>query len=161
MKQNSFGRSAIFFVLVMLAGAIQNAEAQNKKRSAFDSKISTSRVPIEMEPASAASLRYPIGIETSEGFSEMIAANKPLPLTYSETFANSQDNQSNVSVELFQKTASGMEKIVEVRIDIPPRPTAKASVIITLKISAKKELRVKGTVTETGWVKEYGPFPVQ
>jgi molecular chaperone DnaK (HSP70) len=106
-------------------------------------------------------LKYPIGIDTSDGFSEMIAASKPLPLVYSESFSNYRDNQKTVQIALSQKTPEGMEKIIVIDVEIPPQPKATVHVLVTLKIDKYKNLTVKSSVTETGAVKTFGPVPVE
>lgn len=106
-------------------------------------------------------LKYPIGIETSVGFSEMIPASRKLPFVYSESFSNAQDNQKTVQITLSQKTPEGMEKIVVVDVDIPPQKQGTVHILITLKIDKDKNLTIKSSVMETGLIKTFGPVPVQ
>lgn len=106
-------------------------------------------------------LKYTLGIETSQGFSEMIPANKNLPTIYSETFANYLDGQKSIAITLSQKHPEGIEKIADVSIEIPAKPKATVKVILTLKIDADRKLVVKAVVMETGAVTEFGPYPVQ
>jgi molecular chaperone DnaK (HSP70) len=113
------------------------------------------------QAAKPVTLSYAIGINTSQGFSEMVAAGKTLPHTYSESFSNYLDNQKTVQIELSQKTPEGVEKIVVVDVEIPPQKKATVHVLITLKIDKSKNLTIKSSVMETGLVKTFGPFPVQ
>lgn len=106
-------------------------------------------------------LKKPIGIMTTTGFSEMIPAGKALPQTYSESFGNATDNQAAIRMTIVQKDASGSEQIVVADIDkLPPRPKGKLNVIVTITVDANKQLRLKATVPETAYIKQYGPFPV-
>ena len=112
-------------------------------------------------PAASSSLKKPIGIMTVTGFSEMIPAGKNLPQTYSESFGNATDNQDAIRITIVQKDASGSEQILVADIDnLPPRPKGKLNVIVTLTVDATKQLRLKATVPETAYVKQFGPFPV-
>jgi len=108
-------------------------------------------------------LREPIGIVTlADAFTEIIPAGSELPHTFSETFANAADNQPGITITLAQKQPSGTEKIAAVTIDnLPKRPQGMLHVVVTIKVSRKKELTLKATVSETGYVKEFGPFPVE
>ena len=111
--------------------------------------------------SATASLTKPVGILTTVGFSEMIPAGQSLPRTYSDSFGNATDNQSAIEITIAQKDASGTEKIVVAVIDkLPPRPKGKLNVIVTITVDANKQLRLKATVPETGYVKQFGPFPV-
>lgn len=114
----------------------------------------------------AATLTYPISIETVDGLSEMVSADKQLPVVYSETFVFDKDDkfdpniaQDRASITISQKTPAGDESIVDVDVAIPPKQTV--NILVTVKIDQDKMLRVKASVMETGLVKEYGPFPVQ
>jgi molecular chaperone DnaK (HSP70) len=113
--------------------------------------------------AATPALKKPIGIVTQGGvFSEMIPAGKALPSTYSDSFGNAEDNQRAIEITIGQKDASGMEKIVVAIIDnLPQRSKGKLSVIVTVTVDSQKQLRVKATVPETGYIKQFGPFPVQ
>ena len=111
-------------------------------------------------PASA-SLKKAIGIMTLTGFSEMIPAGKTLPQTYSESFGNAADNQAAIRITIVQRDSSGTEQILVADIDnLPPRPKGKLNVIVTVTVDANKQLRLKATVPETAYIKQFGPFPV-
>ena len=107
-------------------------------------------------------LNKAIGIMAVTGFSEMIRAGKLLPQTYSETFGTSADNQSAIRITIVQEDASGSEQIVVADIDnLPPRPKGKLNVIVTIAVDVNKQLRLKATVPEASYVKQFGPFPVE
>jgi molecular chaperone DnaK (HSP70) len=107
------------------------------------------------------SLKKPIGILTTVGFSEMIPAGQNLPRTYSESFGNATDNQSAIRITIVQKDNSGTEMIVVADIDnLPKRLKGKLNVIVTITVDANKQLRMKATVPETGYIKQFGPFTV-
>jgi molecular chaperone DnaK (HSP70) len=109
----------------------------------------------------AATLTRPIGILTTVGFSEMIPAGATLPKTYSDSFGNAKDNQTAIEITIAQKDATGTEKIVVAVIDkLPPRPKGKLNVIVTITVDINKQLRLKATVPDSGYIKELGPFPV-
>ena len=116
-------------------------------------------------PSAAAppTLKKPIGIITAgDVFSEIIAAGTPLPRTYSDSFGNAYDDQTAVEITIAQKDASGMEKIFVATIDgLPKRPKGKLNVIVTVTVDAQKQLRLKATVPDTGYVKQFGPLPVE
>ena len=116
--------------------------------------------PANVEPYQTA-LRFSIGINTSEGFSEMIPAGKKLPTVYSETFSNYKDDQESVALDLFQKLPEGVEKITDLRVPIPKKPKATVRVVVTLRINAQRQLIIKATVMDSTLVQEFGPFPVQ
>jgi Hsp70 protein len=108
-------------------------------------------------------LKKAIGIVTvGDTFTEIIPARQKLPHTYSDSFANGQDNQKAIEITLAQKDRSGTEKIVVAVIDnLPPKPKARLRLIVTVKIDSQKKLTLKATVPETGYLKEFGPFPVE
>jgi molecular chaperone DnaK (HSP70) len=111
--------------------------------------------------SSAVFLKKPIGIMTSVGFSEMIRAGESLPRTYSESFGNAEGNQTRIRVTIVQRDASGDETIVVADIDdLPARPKGKLNVIVTITVDTNKQLRLKATVPETGYLKQFGPFAV-
>jgi hypothetical protein len=111
--------------------------------------------------AAKPSIQKPIGIMTSTGFSEMIPAGAVLPHTHSESFGNAADNQTAIEITIVQRDAMGSEKIVLAVIDnLPPRPKAKLSVIVTITVDPSRNLRLKATVPETAYIKEFGPFPL-
>jgi molecular chaperone DnaK (HSP70) len=108
-----------------------------------------------------ASLTRAIGIMTLTGFSEMIPAGKNLPQTYSETFGNAADNQAAIRITIVQADRTGTEQILVADIDnLPARPKGKLNVIVTITVDVNKQLRLKATVPETGYVKQFGPLPV-
>jgi molecular chaperone DnaK (HSP70) len=113
--------------------------------------------------APSPSLTKPIGIITAGNvFSEIMATGTALPRTYSDSFGNAADNQTAVEITIAQKDASGMEKILVAVIDnLPKRPKGKLSVVVTVTVDAKKQLRLKATVPETGYLKQFGPLPVE
>lgn len=95
-------------------------------------------------------------------FTELIPAGGRLPLTFSDVFANAEDGQKAIEVTLSQKHRDGVEIIATIVADnLPARPKGTLRVIVNLSISTMKEMKVKVTVTETGLVKDYGPFPVR
>jgi molecular chaperone DnaK (HSP70) len=110
---------------------------------------------------SESKLSYPIGIETSDGFTEIIPAGKELPTVYSETYSNQEDQQDTVNIQISQQRKEGMEKIVDVVVPIPAKGEGEVEVLITVKIDADKKLRVKASVMDSNQVKEFGPFPVE
>ena len=91
----------------------------------------------------------------------MIPAGQSLPRTYSESFGNATDNQTAIRITIVQRDASGTEQIVVADIDnLPHRPKGKLNVIVTITVDANKQLRMKATVPETGYIKQFGPFAV-
>ncbi len=110
-------------------------------------------------------LTNPLGITVvqngSETFHELVGAGQLLPLTLSETFVTASPEQHQVEVDISQKHASGIEKIVTVIMDVPPEPPGTSQVIVTLKVDRAKQMTLKATAIATGKVKEYGPFPVE
>lgn len=106
-------------------------------------------------------LTYSIGINTSEGYTEMIPAGQTLPTLFSETYSNEEDRQETVGIEISQKRTEGIEKIVDVEVPIPQKSEGEVEMLITVKVDANKMLTVKTSVMETGLVKEFGPFPVE
>jgi hypothetical protein len=51
--------------------------------------------------------------------------------------------------------------IVVADIDnLPKRLKGKLNVIVTITVDANKQLRMKATVPETGYIKQFGPFTV-
>jgi molecular chaperone DnaK len=115
------------------------------------------------EVSAATSLKKAVGIITAGNvFSEIIPAGTALPHTYSDSFGNAVDNQTAVEITIGQKDAGGIEKILVATIDnLPKRPKGKLSVIVTVTVDSQKQLRVKATVPETGYLKQYGPLPVE
>ncbi len=113
----------------------------------------------------ADTLQDPLGItvvqDGKENFHELIAAEQKLPQTLSQTFTTDSPTQTQVEVTLSQKHSSGLEKVATMVMDVPARPAGTSQVIVTLKISAEKKLRLKATAIETGQVKEFGPYPVE
>ena len=116
-----------------------------------------------LNTVAAPTLRKPIGIMTAgDGFSEIIPAGTPLPKTFSDSFGNALDNQTAVEITIAQKDSSGIEKILVATIDsLPKRPKGKLSVIVTVTVDSQKQLRVKATVPDTGYLKQFGPLPVE
>ncbi len=108
-------------------------------------------------------LNKSIGIVTvGDVISEIIPANQTIPHTYSETFSNAENGQQAIEITLAQKDRSGIEKICVAVIDnLPPKPIGKLNVIITIKVDQHKKLRLKATVPETGYLKEFGPVSVE
>jgi molecular chaperone DnaK (HSP70) len=108
-------------------------------------------------------LDYPIGIVTvGESFSELISSGARLPQLHSDTFANALDNQTSVYIELVQRRPEGVEQIAVITVsDIPPAPKGVLQITITISVNREKELRVKATIPEKNYVREFGPFPVQ
>ena len=113
--------------------------------------------------AAPATLKKPIGIITvGNVFSEIMPAGTALPHTYSDSFGNAADNQTAVEITIGQKDAGGIEKILVATIDnLPKRPKGKLSVIVTVTVDAEKKLRMKATVPETGYIKQFPPMPVE
>ena len=90
----------------------------------------------------------------------MIPAGKGLPQVYSDSFGNAEDNQSAIRITIVQKDSSGSEQIVVADIDkLPPRPKGKLNVIVTITVDTNKQLRLKATVPETAYIKNFGPSP--
>lgn len=108
-------------------------------------------------------LDYPIGIVTAgESFSELIPSGARLPQLYSDTFANAVDNQASIGIDLVQRRPEGIEHIATIIVrDIPPAPKGVLQIMVTVTVNQEKELRVKATIPEQGYVREFGPFPVQ
>ncbi|MEP7074220.1 MAG: Hsp70 family protein [Acidobacteriota bacterium] len=111
--------------------------------------------------APAAKLSYSIGINTTDGYTEMIPAGQALPTLFSETYSNEEDKQETVAIEISQKRDDGIEKIVDVEVPIPARSEGEVEMLITVKVDANKMLTVKSSVMESGQVKGFGPFPVE
>jgi molecular chaperone DnaK (HSP70) len=111
---------------------------------------------------STVTLKKSIGIITTGNvFSEFVASGKRLPLTFSYTFANAENNQAAVEITVAQRDPSGQEIITVAVIDgLPPKPKGKLDVVVTVTVDRDKQLRLKVTVPETGYIKELGPFPV-
>ena len=114
-----------------------------------------------IKPKSDVKLNYSIGINTTEGYTEMIPAGQILPTLFSETYSNEEDKQETVAIEISQKRTEGIEKIVDVEVPIPQKSEGEVEMLITVKVDANKMLTVKASVMETGLVKEFGPFPVE
>ena len=132
-------------------------------KSADDSRPTLQAPNSEPKRDTRAVLELPIGIATKDSqFTPLIRAGEKLPITHSEVFGNAEDNQKGIEVKLSQQRPDGLEIVASVYADdLPPRPRGKLSGIVTLTVSAAKELRVKVTVTDTAFVKAYGPFPVK
>jgi len=113
--------------------------------------------------SAATALKRSIGIITAGGvYSEIVPAGTPLPHIYSSSFGNATDNQTAVEITIAQKGAGGTEKILVAVIDqLPKRPKGKLSMILTVTIDAQKQLRLKATVPETGYLKQFPPLPVE
>jgi molecular chaperone DnaK (HSP70) len=114
------------------------------------------------KPAPPATLQKPLGILIAGGvIREVMPAGKELPATYSESFGNYEDNQKTIKITLVQSDASGQEIVMSAFIDnLPPRAKGKLVVIVTVKVDAAKQLRLKAMVPDSGYVKEIGPLPV-
>ena len=108
-------------------------------------------------------LDYPVGVVTlAEPFSELIPAGVALPRLFSDTFGNAEDNQQSVGIKIVQRRPEGTETIASLTIDdLPPAPKGMLHITLTISINREKELRVKATITEKGYVREYGPVPVR
>lgn len=118
--------------------------------------------PVGKRQTAAVVLKKPIGIATAgEQFTELVKPGQRLPLTVSETFTNKTDGGPKVSVNLSQKDETGVETIAALIIPIPQVPDNSLQITVTLKVSEDKKLTVKTTVSESGQVKEFGPFPVE
>ena len=92
----------------------------------------------------------------------MIPAGSTLPQTYSETFGNAADNQDAFRITIAQKDPSGIEQILVADINqLPPRPKGLLNVTVTLTVDVHKQLRLKATVSETAYAREFGPVPVK
>lgn len=120
----------------------------------------------QRRPANAASsqkvLLKPIGIKTAGPvFTPLIPAGHKLPLVFSQTFGNETNGQSEVLVELSQKSAAGMETIASLRIKIPPATNGSLNITVTLEVSETKMMSVKTTVAETASTQRFGPFAVE
>jgi molecular chaperone DnaK (HSP70) len=122
--------------------------------------VETSRPPAR---GTEGRLDFPIGIVTAgDSFSELLPAGTQLPKLFSETFGNAMDNQKSISIELVQRRPEGIEQIAMIIVsDIPPAPKGVLQITVTVTVNRDKELRVKATIPEKGYVREYGPFPVQ
>ncbi|MEP6848840.1 MAG: hypothetical protein ABI999_08275, partial [Acidobacteriota bacterium] len=55
-----------------------------------------SSVTPKIEPT--AKLTYSIGINTTDGYTEMIPAGQALPTLFSETYSNEEDKQETVAI---------------------------------------------------------------
>jgi molecular chaperone DnaK (HSP70) len=113
------------------------------------------------DSTASAILHKPIGITTAgDVFSPLVPAGQHLPYTHSVTFGNATNGRQEVLVELSQKDSTGTETIASLRIPIPKAANKTLDITVTLKISADKKMAVKTTVSQTGDVREFGPFPV-
>jgi molecular chaperone DnaK (HSP70) len=132
-------------------------------KSAVSSRVATPTPGIGLKSEARAILELPIGIKTLDSkFTPLIQAGTMLPITHSEVFGNAEDNQKGIEVNLSQQRPDGLEIVASIYADeLPPRPKGKLSGVVTLSVNAMKELKVKVTVVDTGFVKEYGPFPVK
>jgi hypothetical protein len=124
---------------------------------------SAQAVTLEVLPSEVkATLKKSIGIKTAgDVFTPLVKADQRLPHTYSQTFTNKTDAGPSVVVVLSQKDETGIETIASLPISIPRVPDNTLNIIVTLKISEDKQLRVKTTVAETASVQEFGPFPLE
>ena len=115
------------------------------------------------KPDPSLRLTKSIGIITvGDVYSEIIAKGKSIPVTYSESFGNADDGQQAVEITLAQKDPSGVEIICTVVIDeLPPKEENGLHIVVTTKVDRDKNMKVKATVSETGYVKEFGPYLVE
>lgn len=165
-----FALTIAFLTCTAAASTFASAAATHSaatRNAAFTPFLRKSAPPMKIEmfhyaaQATDETLKYGIGIDTLNGFALMVPAKRKLPVVYSETFANAEDNQKSVQIELSQQMPEGAEKIAVVNVEIPPRAKGKASIIVTLKIDRNKNLTIKVSVMETSLIEEFGPFPVQ
>jgi molecular chaperone DnaK (HSP70) len=105
----------------------------------------------------------PVGIITvGDTLTEIFPAGKPLPALFSETFATSSDGQTTVRLALGQRRSAGVEKVCDFTIEgIPPASRTTQRAIVTVEVSATKQLTAKVRVQSTGATTTYGPFSVE
>lgn len=107
-------------------------------------------------------LHKPIGITTAANeFETLIPAGQKNPFVYSETFTNKNDGGPQLWVNISQKDELGTETIASLVLAVPPSLDDSLQVIVTLRITAHKLMRVKTTVVKTASIQEFGPFRVE
>jgi molecular chaperone DnaK (HSP70) len=115
------------------------------------------------KPVTIPRLAKSIGIITEgDVYTEIISKGESVPVAYSNSFGNADDGQQAVEITLAQKDQTGVEVICTVVVDeLPPREMDGLHIIVTAKVDSDKNMIVKVTVSETGRVEEFGPFPVE
>jgi len=159
------GPSRTVFVIAAMGKAAVGIERRPCARRFLESfriRGEPAARPIESVPARAV-LDKPLGIETAAGaFTEVVPAGRQLPHTWSETFANDEDNQDAISIALAQRHATGPRRVAAIHLyGLPPRPRGMLKVTVTFRIDAAKRLHLTAAAPRPGYVKQFGPFPLQ
>jgi hypothetical protein len=159
------GRDSHPHVDRLIRGIELHFQSRQKKGAEVDSTETAADgpgPPPAVRSHQAAILKKVIGIKTAgEVFTPLFEAGRRLPSTISENFTNQTGGGTVLEIVLSQKDESSVETIACLLISIPPAPDNALRIIVKLKISADKQLRVKTTVSETASVQEFGPFPVE
>jgi hypothetical protein len=122
------------------------------------SRVQNILEPAPPDPPKDAKLSFPIGLETSDGFTELISTTHGLPAGGSERLVFDKDDKDIATITVIQPSGTLKEKIAEV--DIKVEKHKEANIVITVTVDSTKMLKLKTSVMETGAVKEFGPFPV-
>jgi hypothetical protein len=161
------GQSLTLFLIAAMGKSAGGIERQPCVRRFLESfRVRGDPAPATPPAASVPSravLDKPLGIETAAGaLTEVVPAGRQLPYTWSETFANEEDNQDAISIALAQRHASGPRRVVAIHLHgLPPRPRGMLKVSVTFRIDGAKRLHVTAGAARPGYVKEFGPFPLQ
>ena len=104
-----------------------------------------------------------IGIVTAgDNLTEIIPADTSLPHTYSEAYGNEEAGQTEIRITLAQPAPGGIEKILVADIfGLPARPIGELTVLVTVTVDTNRQLVMKASVPEAGYLREYGPVPVR
>jgi molecular chaperone DnaK (HSP70) len=92
------------------------------------------------------SLDQSICIRTIDGCTRLISKGSKLPVSYSETFSNSKDEQEMVEIGLYQGESAKIEEnslIGTFDLPISKLPATEASLQVTLVVDKQKRLTIK------------------
>jgi molecular chaperone DnaK len=93
-------------------------------------------------------------VETKDGCDQIIKQRTKLPTSFTETYSNMEENQSDIEITLYQgedKNLEGNRKIGTFNFPITPSPNAGESrVQITVTIDESKRLTLIAKDLETG-----------
>jgi molecular chaperone DnaK (HSP70) len=106
-------------------------------------------------------LSYPIGIATLNGFTELIPSGTQLPHTFSDVFANAEDGQQGVTINISQKIGNEVKAVADLDVSgFPPKPKGMLKLELTIVVSEKKKLFVYLEGVRHHYSKNWGPFNV-
>lgn len=94
------------------------------------------------------------GMRQSGHFDPIIERNTVVPVSRESSYCTSQDNQTSVSIDIYQGEARLVKdniQLGELKISLPPRPAGEISLIVrfTYDVSGILECEVKVPATET------------